>query len=167
MNSPVFTLHGIIATVFGLGRAVKKAPGTAGSAAAAVAALWLPPQIRIALIVILFFVGAWASGAYEKTLGCTDPGEVIIDEVVGQLIATLGHVSGAGLAASAAGVSEFVVPAFLMFRFFDILKPWPISACEKLPGGWGIMLDDVAGGVIANLMLWALRKIFIDGWLPF
>ncbi len=163
MSNPVLTPAGLIATVGGLGRAVTKAPGTAGSAAAAVLALFLPFHARLCAIVVLFAVGVWAAGSYEKTSGRHDPGEVIIDEVVGQLIATLGHVSGAGSLAA----GDFVVPAFILFRFFDILKPWPVGACEKAPGGWGIMLDDVAGGILANLLLWGLRKVFIEGWWPF
>ncbi len=163
-ENPVMTLSGQIATLFGLGRAVKKAPGTAGSAVAALAALFIPFWPRVAVIVLLFFVGLWAAGTYEKNSGRRDPGEVIVDEAVGQLIATLGHVSGMGLAPETV---NFVVPAFILFRFFDILKPWPVCACEKAPGGLGIMLDDAAGGAFAWAVLWGLRKVFIEGWYPF
>ena len=89
---------------------------------------------------------------------------MIIDEVVGQLIATIGHVAVVG---QGSGAVNFLIPSFLLFRFFDILKPWPVNACEKAPGGLGVMLDDVTGGVLANLALWGLRKIFIEGWWPF
>jgi phosphatidylglycerophosphatase A len=164
-SDPVKTLSGQIATLFGLGRAVKKAPGTAGSAAAAAAALFIPFWPRIVLIAVLFTVGIWAAGAYEKNSGRHDPGEVIIDEAAGQLIATLWHVAGTGF--SAASEANFVIPAFILFRFFDILKPWPVCACEKAPGGLGIMLDDAAAGIFANAVLWGLRKVFIEGWWPF
>ena len=162
-DKPILTLPGLVATVGGVG-AVPKAPGTAGSAVAAIAALWIPFNFRVGLIAVLFVIGVWAAGAYETAAGRTDPGEVVIDEVVGQLIATLGHVAGTGLNASAA---NFIVPAFILFRFFDILKPWPISACERAPKGLGIMLDDVVAGIFANIVLWGLRKVFIEGWWPF
>lgn len=165
-SNPVMTLSGQIATLFGLGRAVKKAPGTVGSAVAALVSLFIPFWPRTALIVVLAAVGIWASGAYEKSSGRHDPGEVIIDEVVGQLIATLWHVAGSGLS-TAAAEANFVIPAFILFRFFDILKPWPVCACEKAPGGLGIMLDDAVAGVFANAVLWGLRKVFIEGWWPF
>ena len=160
-NDPVMTLPGLIATVGGLGKFVRKAPGTAGSAAACVLAVFLPEPLRLAAIAA---VGVWAAGAYEKASGRSDPGEVIIDEVVGQLIATIGHVAVVG---QGSGAVNFLIPSFLLFRFFDILKPWPVNACEKAPGGLGVMLDDVTGGVLANLALWGLRKIFIEGWWPF
>lgn len=163
-NDPVMTLPGLIATVGGLGKFVRKAPGTAGSAAACVLAVFLPEPLRLAAIAALAAVGVWATGAYEKASGRSDPGEVIIDEVVGQLIATIGHVAVVG---QGSGAVNFLIPSFLLFRFFDILKPWPVNACEKAPGGLGVMLDDVTGGVLANLALWGLRKIFIEGWWPF
>ena len=163
-KNPVFTPAGMIATVFGLGKAVKVAPGTAGSFVAAVAAIFLPFGARLAAIVVLTFVGVWAAGVYEKAVGRTDPGEVIIDEVVGQLIATVGHIAGTGYHDSSA---RYFIACFILFRFFDILKPWPINACEKAPGGLGIMLDDIVGGFMAGLLLFALRKIFVEGWWPF
>ncbi len=163
-NNPVFTPAGLIATVLGLGKAVKVAPGTAGSFVAAVAAIFLPLPARLAAIVILTAVGVWASDVYEKMVGRTDPGEVIIDEVVGQLIATLGHIAGAGAHDESA---RYFIACFILFRFFDILKPWPISACEKAPGGVGIMLDDIVGGVMACGLLFLIRKVFVEGWWPF
>lgn len=163
-NDPVVTPAGLIATVGGLGKIVKKAPGTAGSVAACVLAVFLPEPVRLAAIAALAALGVWAAGAYEKLSGRADPGEVIIDEVVGQLIATIGHAAVVG---QGSGAVNFLIPSFLLFRFFDILKPWPVNACEKAPGGLGIMLDDVAGGLLANLVLRGLRKVFIEGWWPF
>ena len=130
-NDPVMTLPGLIATVGGLGKFVRKAPGTAGSAAACVLAVFLPEPLRLAAIAALAAVGV------------TLPLLLIMVSV------------------------NFLIPSFLLFRFFDILKPWPVNACEKAPGGLGVMLDDVTGGVLANLALWGLRKIFIEGWWPF
>jgi phosphatidylglycerophosphatase A len=78
----------------------------------------------------------------------TDPGPVVLDEVVGQwlalavLVAWRPGVPGLGML----GLS------FLLFRAFDVLKPWPISALERLPGGWGIVADDLAAGLAAALV---------------
>ncbi len=163
MNTPPLTLIGLIATLGGLGRVVKKGSGTAASAVAAVVSLFLPLHVRLCVIGLFFAVGLWASGIWEKRVGSTDPGEVIIDDFTGQLVATLGHVLGAGTLVE----GDFIVPAFILFRFFDILKPWPVSACEKAPGGLGIMLDDIVAGFLANVLLFALRKIFIEGYWPF
>ena len=163
-KNPVFTPAGMIATVFGLGKIVTVAPGTAGSFVGAVAAIFLPLPARLAVIVALSAIGVWAAGAYEKMSGRTDPGEVIIDEVAGQLLATVGHIAGAGFHDETA---RYFIACFILFRFFDILKPWPVSACEKAPGGLGIMLDDLVGGFLAGLLLLILRKVFIEGWWPF
>ena len=163
-KNPVFTPAGMIATVFGLGKIVKVAPGTAGSFVGAVAAIFLPLPVRLGVIVALSAIGVWAAGAYEKMTGRTDPGEVIIDEVAGQLLATVGHIAGAGFHDETA---RYFIACFILFRFFDILKPWPVSACEKAPGGLGIMLDDLVGGFLAGLLLLILRKVFIEGWWPF
>lgn len=149
----------LIATVGGVGRLIRKAPGTAGSLAGAVVAPFLPFYLRIAVIVALFFIGAFAATAYERETGRTDPGEVVIDEVAGQLIATLGHLG------TRAAVGSYLIPCFILFRIFDILKPWPVSACERLPRGWGIMLDDVVAGAFASLTLFALRKVFVEGYV--
>ena len=163
-KNPVFTPAGMIATVFGLGKIVKVAPGTAGSFVGAVAAIFLPLPARLAVIVALSAIGVWAAGAYEKMSGRTDPGEVIIDEVAGQLLATVGHIAGAGFHDETA---RYFIACFILFRFFDILKPWPVSACEKAPSGLGIMLDDLVGGFLAGLLLLILRKVFVEGWWPF
>jgi phosphatidylglycerophosphatase A len=86
--------------------------------------------------------GVWASGRAERFWG-RDPGRVVIDEAAGALIAL------AFLPLS----MTVVWSGFLLFRAFDILKPPPIRWCERLPGGWGVMADDVAAGVAANIVL--------------
>jgi phosphatidylglycerophosphatase A len=80
-----------------------------------------------------------ASAAYAAELGQLDPGCIVIDEVCGQLIA-LAFLPAAWVPVGA---------SFVLFRFFDIIKPWPIRKLEKLPGGWGIMADDVGAGLAA------------------
>ncbi|HPW18170.1 MAG TPA: phosphatidylglycerophosphatase A [Candidatus Aminicenantes bacterium] len=130
------------ATFFGLGR-VPLAPGTAASAVAAVAyKLFLHGLARpfyALLVVALFLLGAAAAKAAAAEFGHPDPGRVVVDEVCGQLVASA-FLPGTW---AAAGVS------FALFRFFDIIKPWPIRKLEKLPGGWGIMADDIAAGLAA------------------
>jgi phosphatidylglycerophosphatase A len=121
------------------------APGTVGSAIAITVLVLLPtPSVSmlIGVIVIMFLVGIWAAGRCEKIWG-KDPGRVNWDEVVGQCIALL-WIPKTGL---------FYLLGFLLFRFFDILKPSPVRDAEKLPAGLGIMADDVAAGIYANLVL--------------
>lgn len=141
-----------VATVGGVGRS-PWAPGTVGSAVAVVLymlALGLSPLVRLAILVGIALLGVWASAQTSAELGVDDPSSVVIDEVCGQWIALIGHVAvGADLPLAFAG--------FACFRLFDILKPWPVGALERLPGGWGIMADDLAAGVLANLLLAAVR----------
>ena len=136
---------GILATVFGIGL-VPLAPGTAASAVAAVAyrlALHgLPWPLYALMIVVLFAIGGVVSGLYAAELGLPDPSRIVIDEVCGQLLALAFLPSGW----LAIGLS------FALFRFFDIIKPGPIRRLERLPGGWGIMADDLGAGLAAAVL---------------
>lgn len=130
------------------------APGTAGSLAALVAAPWLflplSTPLRLVLLALVFAAGAAAAGRAERILGRTDPGQVVIDELLGQWIALLPLAQGSGGRDSLGPM----ILAFVLFRVLDIRKPWPVRRCETLlPGGWGIMLDDVAAGLLAALGL--------------
>lgn len=131
------------------------APGTAGSAAgiALFAALrWagVRPAVEAAVIVALFALGCWAGSRAEQHFGLEDPGPVVVDEVVGQLI-TLAFlpVSWMGM-----------LFGFLVFRVLDILKPFPARQFERLHGGLGIMADDGMAGIYGQLIVrfagWAL-----------
>ncbi len=139
------SLSRVLATFFGLGL-VPLAPGTAASAAAAIGYLLglhrLAWPLYAALVGFLFFAGAAAAGRYASDLGRPDPGRIVVDEICGQLIA-LAFLQGGWVPA---GIS------FALFRFFDIIKPWPIRRLESLPGGWGIMADDVAAGLAAAVL---------------
>jgi phosphatidylglycerophosphatase A len=135
-----------LATFFGLGL-VPIAPGTAASAAAALAYVFalhgLAWPLYVLLVVVLFLAGTAVSGTAADELGRPDPGRIVIDEVCGQLVALAFLPAGwvpAGL-------------AFALFRFFDIIKPWPIRRLERLPGGWGIMADDVGAGLAASVLV--------------
>lgn len=139
----------LAATFFGAGYA-PVAPGTAGSLAALPLFLLVrgtaPAWAEVSLSVVLFAVGVWSASAAERLLACEDPGPVVIDEVVGMLISLIG-VSATWPAIGA---------AFLAFRLMDIVKPFPARRLERLHGGWGIMADDVAAGVYANLVVQGL-----------
>ena len=141
----------LIATVGGVGY-LTKMPGTLGSAVACGLYVFLP--VHWAAILAVTVLGIWASDSYAKKTGVTDPGEVVIDEVVGMWLSLC------------AMPPTFIVPAFLLFRIVDIVKPIPVCTAEKLPGGWGIMADDVVGGLMTNLILQGIYWIFWgQGWL--
>jgi phosphatidylglycerophosphatase A len=139
------SINRALATAFGLGH-VPLAPGTAASAAAVLAYVLLlhrlPWPFYTALVILLFFLGIVASARTAAELGRPDPGLIVIDEVCGQLIAA---------AFLPVGWLPAVV-SFVLFRFFDIIKPWPIRRLERLTGGWGIMADDAAAGLAAALL---------------
>jgi phosphatidylglycerophosphatase A len=133
---------GIAATVLGIGF-FPAAPGTLASAVAALAYRFvlhdLPWPWYLLLLAGLTLLGVAASAAYAAGLKQHDPGRIVIDEVCGQLAAFFLVPSGwlpVGL-------------AFVFFRFFDIIKPYPIRRLERLPGGWGIMADDIGAGAAA------------------
>ncbi|MBW1998788.1 MAG: phosphatidylglycerophosphatase A [Deltaproteobacteria bacterium] len=123
-----------------------KAPGTFGTLAGVPIVFFMNylGVISGALFLILFMaVSLWASGVSHKLLGRNDPPEIVIDEIAGFLV-TL----------SLLPLSWFtLISGFLLFRAFDILKPFPIKRLERLGGGAGIVLDDVLAGIYANLCL--------------
>ena len=145
-----------ISTLGGLGH-FSSMPGTVGSVVACFFALLIPPILLYILIPVVILIGVWASGKYESEKGEKDPSEVIIDEVAGVWIAMAGHV-----------VSQetmvYALPALFLFRIFDILKPVPVSTAERLPGGIGIVADDVVAGILANVLLWGLRWLVMGGY---
>ena len=132
------------ATVLGVGY-VPFAPGTFGSLVG-LALWWVLPastSAQAVAIVALFIVGSWSGGVAERYLGTTDPSVVVIDEVMGMLITLfLNPVGWLGAFA-----------AFLLFRVFDVIKPYPSNQLERLPGGVGVMADDAMAAVYANLAL--------------
>ena len=139
-----------LATWFGCGR-LPRAPGTWGSLAAlplAWAALQAGVGFGLLLAAALFFAGVWASSLYARDTGRQDPGEVVIDEVAGQC-----------LAVCFAPPTPFgMLAAFVLFRLFDISKPFPVGWIERrCPAGWGIMLDDVMAALYAGAGLLLLR----------
>ncbi|HEU4724910.1 MAG TPA: phosphatidylglycerophosphatase A [Candidatus Eisenbacteria bacterium] len=137
-----------LATGFGLGR-LPVAPATWASAA--VALLLLPdaarsPMVLGVAILLVVPLAIWSSGEAEKDLG-HDAHPIVIDEVAGMLVSVIAVPHAAG------PPYLFLAAAFLLFRFFDIVKPYPIRQIQTLPGGWGIVADDVLAGVATNLTL--------------
>jgi phosphatidylglycerophosphatase A len=133
------------------------APGTAGSAVGVVLVLALArmhlerawPSIALgAVSLVLFSVGVWAAGEAEKFFGRVDPGQVVIDEVVGQMLTFLliPHATW-----------KWLVGGFLLFRAFDIIKPFPARQAERIPRGWGIMVDDAVAGLYGLAVLMAVK----------
>jgi phosphatidylglycerophosphatase A len=110
--------------------------------------------VEVALIAGLFALGVWAASAAERHFGGTDPGPVVIDEVVGMLV-TLAFIP-VGVTAAIAG--------FVLFRIFDVIKPYPADRLEQLHGGLGVMADDAMAGVYANLSL-RVAIWLSAGWL--
>lgn len=140
-----------LATCFGIGW-LPLAPGTFASAAALPFG-WLLVMFgwKAALIgaIAATALGVWACGAHARKVGLYDPSECVLDEVAGQWFALVPIAfMGRG------GDWRPYGMAFLLFRLFDILKPWPISAAERLPGGFGVMMDDVLAGIAAALLLY-------------
>jgi len=149
----------LVATFLGAGY-LKPGPGTWASLAAALlwlgAALTLHPSPRaqlfslLAAIAIAIALGVPAATIVERQSGRRDPGFVVIDEVVGQWMALLG---------CPADWAHGLV-ALILFRLFDIAKPYPIRRLERLPGGWGIVFDDVAAGLYALVVASLIRIWF-------
>lgn len=144
----------LLAIWFGCGRS-PVAPGTVGSLGA------LPlyfavraggPFAVLAAALAITALGIWASDVAAAAARVKDPQFIVIDEVAGTLLAL------AAAPTSALGI----VVAVALFRLFDISKPFPARRMEKLPGGWGIMLDDVVAGLQAAAIVGALRAF---GWL--
>ena len=149
----MFNLPIVLATWFGIGN-LPKAPGTWGSLTALPFA-WLivtlgGQSLLLVSILITFVIGCWASEIFIQREGVKDPGPVVIDEVVGQWL-TLSVVTPDLLIYSL---------GFLMFRIFDIFKPWPIGLADRrIHGGFGVMIDDVLAGIYAAASLYLITKL--------
>ena len=145
------TLRILIATAFGCGRS-PLAPGTVGSLPGLAMAWGLStlggPWAVAAALVVVAVVGTWAAEGAVAHFQDSDPRQVVVDEVAGQMMTLLFVVP----------TPRTLVAGFLLFRVFDILKPYPAGALERLPGGTGVMADDLAAGIYANLVLHALIR---------
>ena len=142
-----------VASFGGVGRA-KFAPGTAASLVTII--LWslvsqfytIPFMVNVVLISIAFFLGVLVSTRVEEELGVSDPSLVVWDEVVGQWTAV-----------AAVPFSLYhALLAFALFRLLDIRKPGPIAWTQKLPRGWGVMVDDLVAGLVAGILVYAFYR---------
>jgi phosphatidylglycerophosphatase A len=150
VSRPSSRLAWTIATWFGCGL-VPTAPGTMGTLGA-IPLYWAVaragrPGVAVAAIVVTA-IGVWAASVVARELGTKDPQVVVVDEVAGMLVTML-PVRSVSVGA--------VVVGFLVFRLLDVTKPWPIRRFEALPGGWGIVMDDVAAGIVGAAIMAALR----------
>lgn len=149
-------LYRLTANGFGTGL-LPIAPGTWGAAAAALMAvplMWVAtPVARIALIlaaIVFSFICAKAVDMFADEWG-EDPRHVVADEMVGMWLTLVGNPLT---------ICNFAL-GFLLFRFFDIAKPLGVRRLESIPGGWGVVLDDVLAGVYANLVLQIINLFFV------
>lgn len=154
----------VLATLGGLGDRWPAPGTTVGSLAGAVVfyslahlALLPTPALAWGGAAVLVLLAVPACGREAARRGTADPGPVVLDEMAGQWVAlsvwTLPHPEPLTLTALAA--------SFVFFRLFDVVKPWPIRLLERLPGGWGIVADDLAAGVAAGL-----AQLFVASQLP-
>jgi phosphatidylglycerophosphatase A len=134
------------------------APGTFGSAVGLVVYYLVRRQastaVELGAIAVILVVGLWSATEAEHHFGGIDPGPVVIDEVIGMLITLALHpvnVTGA-------------IVGFFIFRVLDVVKPWPARRLELLPGGFGVVLDDVMAGVYGNLLMWGLVRL-LPSWV--
>ena len=131
------------------------APGTWGSLVAIIGWwLWLQyldPLVFIVLIIAIFAIGVFTTNTIIAHTGEKDPSSVIIDEVVGQWLGLLILPDG----------MLYIVGAFVLFRFLDIFKPWPIRQMEQFPKGWGVMLDDTLAGLLTLGLIQVVNRLLI------
>jgi phosphatidylglycerophosphatase A len=156
-KAPLF--HNFIATGFGSGYS-PIAPGTAGALLAML--IWWGysllfshcisiPVLTFIVIVVFTFAGVWSSSVVEKYWG-EDPSRVVVDEMVGTWIALLAVPEGAHWG--------YMLAAFVLFRFFDIVKPLGVRKMENLPSGFGIMADDILAGIYGFIVIYLYRLCF-------
>ncbi len=127
------------------------APGTVGSAATVVV-LWLLPVsvvARLVFLVVVTVAGIAASTRVERLMGRKDPGIIVVDEVAGMTLSVLWLPL----------TPAVLVAAFLLFRAFDIVKPFPADRSQRLRGGWGVMVDDLIAGAYALAVLAGVRAV--------
>ena len=143
-----------LATCFKIGH-LPIASGTWGSLAAVIGWwLWLQyldPLVFIVLIITIFIIGVFATNIIIDHTGEKDPSRVVIDEVAGQWLGLLMLPDSV----------LYIFGAFILFRFLDILKPWPIRKLEQFPKGWGVMLDDMLAGLLTLCLIQGFSRLLV------
>ena len=137
---------------------VPVAPGTAGSVVGVVLLILVRAAARndwieLLVLVMVMVVGTWSASVAERHYCREDPGEVVVDEVAGMMLTLLWLPSG---------WIPFLV-GFLAFRFFDIVKPFPARLAERMPGGWGVMADDLVAGLYGYASVWTVLWLLPAG----
>jgi len=144
-TSPGYAANLMLATLFGIGF-FPTAPGTWASAFTLII-FWLLPEmswaIELLLLVVIFLLGVKSSTRVEQVSERVDPGYIVIDEFIGMALVLITIPKSYVL----------YLFAFLLFRIFDIMKPMPVNQLQELPAGWGVMVDDVAAGIYALIIL--------------
>ncbi|MFH1874878.1 MAG: phosphatidylglycerophosphatase A [Pseudomonadota bacterium] len=142
----------ILATGFYAGKC-PIAPGTAGSLVGVLFYLllrYLPDAVYIPTVIAFIFLAAWVATQAQEIFGLQDPPEIVIDEIAGFLVTMAFHQ----------GDILLIIGGFILFRIFDIVKPFPANWAEKrFISGWGVVLDDVFAGIYANAALWLFGLI--------
>jgi len=141
-----------LATGFGSGLS-PVAPGTVGTLAGVVVCLLCLPMpwiMRLIIVLALLALSIYVAEQAEKIYQKKDDQRIVIDEIIGLQITML---------PVAINILNLCV-AFVLFRIFDIWKPFPVKNLQGLPGGWGVVIDDVAAGIYAGMVLWLLIYLF-------
>jgi phosphatidylglycerophosphatase A len=140
----------LIATLGGVGH-TPLAPGTVASAVTALAiGVAAPARPTLMLFVVaVILVGIWAAQDAERSLGGKDPGAIVIDEVAGMALSVV----------ALPPTPAVLVAGFVLFRVFDVVKPYPANALQRLRGGIGVMIDDLVAGLYALVLLVAARAL--------
>ncbi len=121
----------------------------------------------LGIVGVSVLAGVWVCSEAEKILGLRDPGCIVLDEILAVPVAGFGWMGWHRLRDGDAAVwlgegfggLIWTLAVFVLFRFFDIVKPWPVGASQRLPGGWGVMADDLFAAAYAGLL------IFLGAWL--
>jgi len=143
-----------LALLGGIGR-FPFAPGTVATVVAGIPFAWvmglLPLPVGFLMLALVILVSCYVSDQTEKILKIHDPGAVVIDELAGYLVTMIGLPI----------TVKSLLLGVVAFRLFDIWKPWPVSLCDqKVNGGLGIVLDDLAAGVFAHLSIWIILQLW-------
>jgi phosphatidylglycerophosphatase A len=147
----------LLATGFGIGY-LPLAPATWASAVVTLAFFALLPRVdwifTLAAIAVVTPLAIWASGEAERELG-RDAHPIVIDEVAGMLVSVCGVPM---LGRGSAYFAIMLALAFLLFRIFDIWKPYPVRGSQSLPGGYGVVVDDLLAGIYTNVSLQIIAR---------
>ena len=159
-------LNFIFVTFFGIGK-IKKIPGTFASLFTMLLLFFLfhilnfSPNIILVIIILIFFISLFAVKIYIKDLNNKDPKEVVIDEVIGQSIPLYLYEASHNIEKDSIDTLKFYLIIFILFRFFDIAKPFPVNYFDKnFKNSFGVIMDDVCAGLYVVLVL-ILYMIFI------